>query len=735
MVASSDSAPFVRAGLVAVLVVLVWRATVKTAPMPPVWPLGPQPVYSSVDAPALIALEPVLHAAWLGTPPAPVVGIAAVLVVLGASGVALFSGASTLAALLVLTALVLDSAFSAALAHAAGLALSVGFVWLAAGAAFDDRSRFVAARRWLHPLSALILWSVAVWCDWIAVLAWPIVLAAIRRTPDRPVRGWWTGGSLVIGAIVFVSHFAWMAQEARVVTAGDAALGWRDALLVAFAARPRMPLGSYAAPELTTRLGYLLMVLAVTGLLFGSQVRWWRTTVLMTAALAAALGVIWSEWQAEIVRFTLWSVAPFAAVGLTWIGSQGRRPVLITAVLGSIAIGETVALGARPLDGAEARRFRDLLAAALTARARASPILVVAEDTRIDSAVVSWVAGQTPRTQRVEQDGGLVRRAREDGRAVLAGPIGRRHLELLGVSFREAFSFAEPAAFAVAEADGMLQCAVVRGDRWSQLPGLEYTGRLGVRVPAGMGGELQMIIGDALVLPVRAETADGRDMVLRQETLSSGPGVSPPPADYWIDEGAPVESRWVHRVRFAADPLVPSLLSLELGRRAPRTIARLFGYGEEARGRICAANLGAVHLGASGSETLDLGDETLFGAGWYGLEGRGADAFRWADANAVVLVRSAVRADVEIALETSAAIAVAGDGPPSIVLKVNGVDVGGRALRPGSGRYTWRVPAGTWVAGTNELLWTSPRAVRPADTGGRDTRSLAIRVTGISLTR
>ena len=65
---------------------------------------------------------------------------------------------------------------------------------------------------------------------------------------------------------------------------------------------------------------------------------------------------------------------------------------------------------------------------------------------------------------------------------------------------------------------------------------------------------------------------------------------------------------------------------------------------------------------------------------------------------------------------------------------MNGVDVGTRvtSVEP---RYTWQVPAGVWVAGTNELWWTTSRAVRPADMGGTDTRSLALRVTGVSLTR
>ena len=70
----------------------------------------------------------------------PVVWAAAFVVLLGASGVATFAGATTIAALGVLSALVCDASFSAALSHTAGLVMAVGLVWLAAGAAFDDRA-------------------------------------------------------------------------------------------------------------------------------------------------------------------------------------------------------------------------------------------------------------------------------------------------------------------------------------------------------------------------------------------------------------------------------------------------------------------------------------------------------------------------------------------------------------------------------------------------------------------
>lgn len=737
MHAPSRPGLFVRAGLVALLVTAVWGLTASRTAMPPVFPMGPQPVYASGDAAALAAIEPVLHAAWLGSPSSLTIWFTTLVVLLGASGVAVFSGATVLAAASVLVALVLDPSFSAALAHAGALVVSVGLIWLSAGAAFDDQSRLVRGRPWFNPVSALVLWALAVWWHWIAVVAWPVVWAAFRRTPDRPARRWWSLASLLLGLAALIGHLQWIAVVATALTVGDdTAWGWRDALAVGFGARPRMPLGSFAAPELTTGLGSLLMALALAGLLFGSLGRWWRRSALLCAVLAIGVGVAWAEWQAEVLRFSLWALAPLSAVGLTWVASKGRRPVGITVALGAIAIAETVVTGARPLDGSDARGFRDALARALEQSARAAPLVVVAEDTRIDSALVPWIAGRAAGVQRAIQDGAVVARARDEGRTVLAGPTARRHLELSGVSFGEAFTIEQPAPFGMSQADATFRCATVRADRWSQLPGLDYTGRLGIDLPPGISGALQLVIGDALALPLRLESPDGRDRVLRQEPLSSGPGVAPPPADYWIDGGAPeMESRWIRRVHVAAHPITRELLSLTLGRRAPRVIARLAGYDDAARARVCAAPLGRVRLRDAGTEVLSLDDEAIFGAGWYGLEGRGTNAFRWTDADAVVLVRSAVRAAVDLTLEADAA-APRGTGPDTTVtLSVNGIEAGTRTTRDGGAPYTWHVPAGVWLAGTNELWWHTSRAVRPADTGGSDTRSLALRVTRVSVTR
>ena len=224
-------------------------------------------------------------------------------------------------------------------------------------------------------------------------------------------------------------------------------------------------------------------------------------------------------------------------------------------------------------------------------------------------------------------------------------------------------------------------------------------------------------------------------MLLQMDALMSGPGAAAPPADYWIDGSVPEDAEaWMRRVHVPADPLRSSLVSLELGRRAPRVLARLSGYEDNAYGRICAAPLGVVRLQQPGAAPLPLNDESIFGAGWYGREGSGPDAFRWADADAVVLVRSAVRAEVEVRLQAAPAAAPGADAV-TVGLRVNGVDLGTRVMSPARADHTWRVPAGVWLAGTNELWWHTSRAVRPADSGGADKRSLALSVTGITVTR
>jgi hypothetical protein len=364
--------PFATAAMVAVVAVTVWALTVPHVNMPPVSPVGEQLSYLVPDSPALALLEPVLHAPWLGTVTAPARWIVALIVMLGATLAAIFAGAGFLATLFVALALVLDASFGAALAHAGGLVVAIGLVWLASGAAFGGHQRGLAGRLWFNPLAAILLWSLAVWWDWVAIVTWPIVLAALRRTPPRPARSAWTLASLALGAMAFFAHFEWMATEARALSlTPDVALTWRDALVVAFDSTPRMPIGSHMSAELTMRLSYLIIALALVGLVFGDLAGWWRRAILMSGVLVLGVALGWPEWQAEISRFALWAVAPLAAVGLTWVSSQSARPAwasVITCALGAVLLAESAVVGARPLSGRGARLFRDALELELEVR-------------------------------------------------------------------------------------------------------------------------------------------------------------------------------------------------------------------------------------------------------------------------------------------------------------------------------------------------------------------------------
>jgi hypothetical protein len=647
---------------------------------------------------------------------------------------------------------------------------------LATSAAFDEHQRVSPARPWFNPLAAIVLWGGAVWFDWLAIVTWPIVFAALRRTPRRPARGAWTVAALAVGLVALAAHFQGVATAARAqsFTSHDTLTLW-SALQVAFDSRLRMPPGSYVAADVTTSVSTLALGLVVVALIFADLERWWRRAVLLSGLLVVAVIGTWPVWQDEVLRFVAWSVTPLGAVGLTWVSRQSasvRVGSVATLAIGTVLVGEAVVMGARPLANQEARGFRDALERALAA-AVTGPTVIMAEDTRVDSALAAWAAGRWGTTRAV-QDGRVVATAFDEGQTVLAGPTGRRHLELTGIAFAHRFTIIEPAPFVMSAAVTALRCASVRSDRWSQLPGLEYTGRLGIDLPPGVGGEMQLIVGDSLPLQVWAESADGREAPIILESLSSGPGVAAPPPDYWFDGGLPGDGpQVIERIHVPMHPARASLVALHLGRRAPRVIARLVGVDDAARGRVCAAPIGREPVFADGrrTERVSLAEGRIFGTGWYGLERRGALSFKWADTDAVLLLPSAERMDVEVMLDadadppnsdgagtsdraadgtqtpqmrgaaegadtnSTAADSTAGADAITLTLRVNGIDVGMRRIRRGARRYAWAVPAGVWLAGTNELWWHTSRALRPVDAGGADRRRLALRVEGIELAR
>lgn len=726
--------PALRAGIIAGVALVTWGWIAPAASMPPVSPVGDQPAYLVSDDARVALVEPVLRAPW--TQASVVMRTMAPVFVIGAAAVAAqAAGAGGLATLAAVLAVVLDASFAATVGHAGRLALAAGFIWVLA-ATLGGRwpSRGGAAGMVVAGLAA---WVGAVSSHWLALCAWPLAVAAVWQASSMRAR---SAGVMLVAALGMLAAWGYFssvsAMAAAMSWAPGVTLGWRDALAVAFDTRPRVPPLAFIEPDMVGRASYLGIVLAVVGLLTGVFARGTRRAGVAVAATAGIVVMLWPEWQAEVVRLARWLVLPLASLGLTWAARQVQEPWrarAVASVLGVILVGDTWVVGARPLGGAEPRTFRDQFVEALHARESAGPAVLVAEDTRMDSALASWIDGDV--WHRTAQDGALIRAALESGRQVLAGPVARRQLELSGVTFSEGFLLTAPIPYVVSAVDTLYRCVAVLDDHWSPLSGVDYTGRLGVMVPPGISGEVRLVVGDELPLRLRAATADRRELPLEPVPLTPGPGASAPPADFWLNGSLPGEGpREVAEIRLPAHPTRGTLVSVHLGRRAPQVIARLEGYDGDARGRVCAAPAGAV----VDTDANLLEEEERFGVGWYGYEGRDADRFRWASADAVLLVRAPRREAVTVELEAAPAVvdpASAADGArlsgTDIELRVNGVVVGARGMRAGRSTYTWDVPAGTWLAGTNELWWNVSREVRPADSGGADTRWLAMRVAAV----
>lgn len=713
--------------------------------MPPVFPEGDQLTYSLGDPPALVLIEPVLHSPWLGTPPPAVALAAAAFVLLAGLVAALSTGASVLSAVCVLAVLAVDRGFASSVAHGGWSVISIACAWLATALAFGDRGDdtprvgSMAVPAGMREALIVTAWAAAVWWSWLAVMAWPIVVLGVSRARHRGIRATAVVLSLLVGAAAVVAHLQSMASAAQSISyAPGLLLDWRDALAAAFDDRPGVPAGSYARPDLWERLPNLALALVAVGSVTASPPKGGRRAIALSVAVAAALYFALPVWREEILRYLLWGIAPLAAVGLTWCGRRAPRrrlePILVLS-LGAVMFVETAVADARPAGGAESIAFRDAFEAMLNDAG--DNLALVAEDTRMDSAIAAWL-GARPGDTRLVPDGAVVADAVNEGHAVLAGAEGRRQLELQGLAFTKRLQLTTPAPYALAAPASVYHCSLVRSDRWSLLPGLEYTGRLGVLIPPSLVGELRVIIGDPLPLQVRASFAHGEPFPMTVESLLAGTGVAAPPADYWFERGAPARgTESVAMLRLEPHPGAPRLISLHLGRRAPRVLARLDGVDPSARARICAAPISEplVRGDEQAEVVLPLAAEAFFGTGWYGLEGRGADRFRWMNSDGVVLVPAAARSAVRVALVAASGTVPEGgtESGQTVTLHVNGVEIGTRPTSGAMQQYEWDVPANAWLAGTNELWFHASRAVRPADTGGEDTRRLAMAVREITV--
>ncbi|MDP1572533.1 MAG: hypothetical protein Q8L86_21245 [Vicinamibacterales bacterium] len=329
-----------------------------------------------------------------------------------------------------------------------------------------------------------------------------------------------------------------------------------------------------------------------------------------------------------------------------------------------------------------------------------------------------------PGTEFVALEAAQIERVR-DSHTVVAAEGLRTALELRGYWLTPL-----PGVTGWVQLQGRMHCATVRTTSWSPLPGLEYSGRIGISIPGGAGGEFVLIAGDHGPLALSAEGPDGGEITLAVEPLQNAPGTNMPPADFWLERGdpgaAPAE---VVRVRLPAGVEGPRLVGIRFGRRAPQVLARLAGYDGDVRARVCAAPLGGDDGLRAERPSLTIDHPASFGAGWSG-EGRvGADTVRWTGREAALLVPSGVSGAVHLELEALPPAPATG---AAVVAVVNGVALPAQTLDAPLRTYAWAVPAGVWLAGTNEILLRVSEVARNAGPGRRDV-GLGVRAVRVHL--
>lgn len=279
-------------------------------------------------------------------------------------------------------------------------------------------------------------------------------------------------------------------------------------------------------------------------------------------------------------------------------------------------------------------------------------------------------------------------------------------------------------------------CARVRVTSWSPLPGVEYTGRLRVDLPPQPQGALVLFIGDHVPLDVEVHSVDGRPLRWHRRSIPPGPGLEIPP-DFWLEAGNPwLTPGRIVRAAIDAHPSEVRPVVIDLGRRAPRVLARLRGYDDGAAAAVCAAALDAAALTGREALEIEASQRSYFASGWYGVERRGqAGPVRWMQEYGAVLVPSARGGPVHVRLLAAPGDDAPGDDGPLLSMRVNDVfDAGPQVLRRGIHVYEWRIPGVSWVIGTNELLFQVSRTSRPAEHGGTDRRRLGMALTKLTIT-
>jgi hypothetical protein len=730
------------AALVAALAAATWIASrdLVTIPIPSLY-TGYQP------ADPLVAqlVEPVLRAPWVGAVSWVFAALLALCLATEAWLLSIAYGAAGPAAAAVVIVTMASAPWTASVRHGGGLAIALALSWLAwmfilrsGPAGRESRRSGLPGREggWLV-FAGLLSWIAAIAASWLALLTAPMLLAGltIGARRKRVRSAFVVAGALaaIVGLALYCARIAYVTTALTV--SGMPVVFALDVLPVLFdpTHRPGMPAGGDLGVA-----SLLVIALAALGAAGATTRRRWRGGVIVSALCGACIALGWPLWRMAVVHLVLWLATPFVAVGLTIVARSlaPRRQAIATAIAGALLIVVTVT-NRFTFQVARDRSPSDPLGPVLGSLVSDSALFVV-EDLDVDAALVAAHGSRTA-GWRIAQEPAYVSQQVDEGRTVLAGPVARRHLELAGFRFQHLTGGVPSGTFTASKVTEQLHCVVIRSDRWSLLPGLEYTGRLGVEIPGGPGGAMTLVVGDEDRPPLVVTDARGNVQKVRIEQLLAAPSVDAPPPDYWFDGGDPARApSQVFRVVLPARPAAPTLLDLALGRRAPRVLARLTGFDESARGRVCAAPLEAPELwldpAAPREVIVPLSAATMLTAGWYGVEGEApGDAYRWTDRVAVALIASARRVPVRIVLDAEPA--TTNDELLTLGLVVNSVEQPAHAMRDGPQRYEWQIPASVWLAGTNELAFSVSRVLRPIDVGGQDARVLGMKVTRLVLTR
>lgn len=253
-------------------------------------------------------------------------------------------------------------------------------------------------------------------------------------------------------------------------------------------------------------------------------------------------------------------------------------------------------------------------------------------------------------------------------------------------------------------------CAGVSSTVWHPLSGVEYTGRLKITLPPQFGGAISLYVGDTLPLDLEASTDDDQPVVMNHERMVAGPGVRLPP-DFWLEDGSPLDAPpHVSRVLIDASGEEARVITVSLGRRAPRVLARLVGYPPAARVPVCADPVGS--------------GEVYFATGWFGESSvGGVGPVRWMREHGAILIASDDGSEARVRVRIAPAVAAETGRTTELRVRVNDTfDLEPLALHGRFENYEIVVPDAAWTAGTNELLLS----VSETQTIGRETRGLAL---------